>query len=134
MFSRLTLRTILLIDAVLTGATGALMLGGAWLLDDLLNLDANLLWIAGLVLIVYVVGLVAVSRQNPIRTGFVEVAIVINLAWAAGCLAIVFSDWTEINAIGIGFLLLQVFVVGLFAALQLSSILAKRHQRVGAYN
>lgn len=122
MFSRLTLRTILRIDAVLTGATGALMLGGAWLLDDLLGLDVNLLWVAGVVCIASVTGLLGISRQVPISMALAELVAGINVLWAVGCLAIVFADWTEINALGIGFLLLQVLIVGLLAVLQVNAI------------
>ncbi|MEJ7838176.1 MAG: hypothetical protein WKF81_05125 [Thermomicrobiales bacterium] len=131
MFSRITLRSLLLVDAVLTGATGVLMVGGAWILEDLLDLHANLLWLAGLVLIIYVIGLIAISRQEPVHLVHVEISAGINLLWAVGCLVVAFAGWTGINALGIGFLLLQVMVVGLFGTLQIKAIRkVSHHQRI----
>lgn len=129
MFSRLRLRSLLLVDAVLTGATGLLMVGGARFLDDLLGLHANLLWIAGLILIVYVIGLVGISREEPIHLAHVEVSAGINVLWAVACLAVAFTGWTEINALGTGFLLLQVLVVGTVVILQVKGIRQESHHQ-----
>lgn len=124
MVSRLTIRTLLRIDAVLSGATGALMLGDGWLLDDLLGLNANLLWVAGAACIVYAMGLVGISLENSINTAQVEVAVGLNLVWAVGCLAIAFSDWMEVNTLGVGFLLLQVLGAMILAMLYVLALRA----------
>jgi hypothetical protein len=118
MLSKLSLKAVLLIDAAITGVTGALMVAGAWLLDDLLDLPVDLLRIAGLVLFVYVAGLVNVARQEPINRMLIELVAVINVGWGIGCVALLLGGWTDANVLGIGFILLQVVAVIVFAALQ----------------
>ncbi len=54
----LTLRSSLLLDAAVSGATGVLMLAAAGPLGDLLDLPTTLLRVAGLILIPYVALLV----------------------------------------------------------------------------
>jgi hypothetical protein len=122
MLSKLSLKSVLLIDAAITGATGLLMLAGAWLLDDLLDLPSNLLWVSGVVLIAYVAGLVAVARHEPINRVLVELAAVINVAWGIGCVAVIAGDWTDANALGIAFILVQIVAVIVFAALQVVKV------------
>jgi hypothetical protein len=120
MLQRLSLKTVYLLDALLTGATGVLMVAGAWFLDGLLDLPVNLIWIAGVVLVVYVAGLLAIARQDPINPSLVTLTAAINVAWGIGCVALLLSGKVEPNALGVAFILLQVVVVALFAGLQLA--------------
>jgi uncharacterized membrane protein len=119
MLAKLSLKAVLLIDAAITGATGTLMVAGAWALDDLFDLPANLLWISGVVLLVYVAGLVMLARQDSISHLLVELVAVTNVGWGIGCVALLLGDWTDANALGVGFILLQVIAVLAFAALQM---------------
>ena len=118
MISRLKMDAILLVDAVITGATGVLMLAGAWFLDDLLDLPTNLLWISGLILVLYAGFLVGVRDQGAISFPQVEAIVLINVGWGIGCLTVLVASWIDPNRLGIAFVLIQVVVVFAFATLQ----------------
>ena len=115
----LLLRRALIADALITGATGALMLAGAGPLHDWLDLPTALLRWAGLVLIGYA-GLVARAGTRPIiHRGAVKGIIAANLAWAVGCLALLAGDRIDPNGWGIAFMLVQVAAVVFFAVVQM---------------
>jgi hypothetical protein len=130
MLSRLSLRSILLADVILTGATGLLMAAGAWFLDDLLDLPTNLIWISGIILIVYVGALWALRQSEPISHLLVEASAATNLAWGAGCTILLLAEWTDPNPLGVAFILLQVAVVIVFAALQLNAVRRESHTQI----
>jgi hypothetical protein len=71
------------------------------------------------VLLVYVAGLVMLARQDSISHLLVELVAVTNVGWGIGCIALLLGDWTDANALGVGFILLQVIAVLAFAALQM---------------
>lgn len=114
----LSIRPVLLADAAITGATGLLMLLGASPLADLLDLPTGLLAGAGAVLIPYVAILAWLARREaPPREAILGV-IVLNLAWAAGCVALLLGDAVDPNALGTAFILIQAVAVLVFADLQ----------------
>jgi hypothetical protein len=123
---KLSIRPILRIDAAITGATALLMLAGAPLLDGLLDLPAALLAGAGAVLVPYVGYLLWLAGRDAVpRTG-VLLTIGANIAWAIGCVALLVAGWTEPNALGVAFILLNAGAVLVFADLQ---VLALRGER-----
>ncbi len=114
----LLLRRALIADALITGATGALMLAGAGPLHDWLDLPTALLRWAGLFLIAYA-GLVArVGTRPTINRSAVKGIIAANLVWAVGCLALLAGDRIDPNGWGIAFILVQVAAVVFFAVVQ----------------
>ena len=114
----LELRPILLADAVVTGATALLMLAGASPLADLLDLPTALLAGAGAVLAPYVAFLLWLARREEPPRGAVLAVIGANIAWAVGCIAMLFSGQVEPNALGVAFVLIQAVAVLVFADLQ----------------
>lgn len=118
MMSLSFLRRALLADAVVSGATGVLMLVGAGLVDELLGLPAALLRYAGLSLFPFVAFVFwLAARETPPQSGVVAV-IVANILWAASSIVLLFTGWIEPSALGIAFIVAQALVVAVFAELQ----------------
>jgi hypothetical protein len=118
----LTTRVVLLADAVVTGATGVLMLAGAALLDGWLDLPTGLLAGAGAFLVVYVAALFGIARLQRIPRAIVQAVAVLNLGWGVGCAALLMGDAISPNALGTAFVLVQIVAVVIFAAALLATI------------
>lgn len=118
----LSLRPILLADAVVTGVTGLLMLLAARPLANLLDLPTALLRGAGLVLMPYVgVLLWLASRETTPRQAAWSV-VAANIAWAVGCAVLLLGDWVDPNGLGIAFVVIQIVAVLAFADLQVLAL------------
>ena len=112
------LRNALIADAVVSGATGLLMIAGASFLADLLNLPFALLREAGLILIPYVAFVAYVGTRETISRSAVWVVIAANILWAAGSILLLLSGWIAPNLLGTAFIILQAAAVALFGELQ----------------
>lgn len=112
------LRLVLLADAIATGVTGLLMVLGASLLDELLQVPDDLLLYAGLVLLPYSAVVGWLSRRDTLPRWAVLAVIVTNALWAVDCLLLMFSGWIAPSALGYAFIIAQVLVVVAFAELQ----------------
>ena len=110
------LRRVLLTDAVVSGATGLLMFGGATFLTRVLALPEPLLRYAGLVLLPYA-AFVAYVATHLHRTA-VWALISINALWALDSIVLLLAGWVAPNAFGAAFVAAQALVVAAFAALQ----------------
>lgn len=113
----LSIRQVLLTDIAITGATALLMLLGAPLIDDLLDVPAALLAGAGAVLIPYVGYLFWLANRDAAPRAGIGVAIAANLAWAIGCVVLLVAGWVDPNGLGVAFILLNAVVVIVFADL-----------------
>ena len=112
------LRRSLILDATASGATAALVIAGASLLEGLLGLPAALLRGAGLVLVPYVafVGYLA-TREVPAPAA-VWAVIVANVLWAAASFALLLGGWVAPTALGYAFVIAQAVVVAALGELQ----------------
>jgi hypothetical protein len=112
------LRQALLADAVLTGATGLLLLLGAGLLEPLLALPVALARVAGVALLPWAAFVLKLGRSaDPERSAVVSV-IAGNAAWAAASIVLAVSGWIEPTALGTAFVVAQALVVAGFAEAQ----------------
>src|SRR5262245_55535059 len=82
------LRRSVLADALLSGATGLMMIAGRGILSDLLALPASLLLWAGLILVPYVAFVAYVGTRNSISRSCVALIIAANAGWTIGSLGI----------------------------------------------
>jgi glucose uptake protein GlcU len=116
------LRRFLLADAVISGMSGVIMLGGAGALDQLLGFPASLFRAAGIVLLPFA-GLVLYwgTREDILRAR-VWTVIVLNLVWVAGSVGLLVAGPIEPNAFGMAFVIVQAVVVAVFAELQYSGL------------
>lgn len=112
------LRRVLMVDAVCSGAMGAAMIALAAVLGDVLQLPADLLREAGIVLIPFAafVGFLA-TRAQPVRFA-VWAVIALNVVWAADSILLLLTGWVAPNALGYAFVIGQALVVAVFAELE----------------
>jgi hypothetical protein len=112
------LRRVLFLDAIASGATGLLMLGGAGFLTGLLRLPVPLLQRAGLLLVPYVAYPVVVALSGEVARAMGWPIIVGNALWVAASLLLLVGGWVAPTALGYAFVIAQAVVVGVFAELQ----------------
>ncbi|MBX9402827.1 hypothetical protein K4L06_16070 [Lysobacter sp. BMK333-48F3] len=124
------LRRALAADAVVSGAAGALQLAAAGPLSALLALDAGLLRGSGLFLLLWTAFLVWVLGRKSVGAGLAWTVIGLNLAWAAGSVALWLQGAVAPNALGLSYLLAQAAAVAVFAELQFFGL--RRQQRGAA--
>lgn len=115
----LFLRRALQLDALATGATGILLLGGTSLLASLLNLPASLMIYAGIFCVGWALTLGFASLRERIASGFVWTIIVANVAWVIGSVALLLSGYVQPTPLGYAFVIAQALAVDLFASLQI---------------
>lgn len=118
MSNSMFLRRALIADAVISGATGLLMLLGAGLLSSMLNVPAELLRYAGASLIPFVAFLAFVATRESLPRTSVWTVIALNVAWVAASVALLFVDRLDPNRLGVAFILVQAVAVAVFAEMQ----------------
>ncbi len=123
----LFLRRVLLLDAVATGATGLLLLGGTGLLANLLNLPAPLMIYAGIFCVAWAAIVGFASTRKTLARGFVWTIAVANIAWVIGSVALLVSGYVAPTALGYAFVIAQALAVDLFAGLQIYAMW--KHER-----
>jgi hypothetical protein len=112
------LRRVLLVDAVASGAMGLGLIAFTDLFARVLQLPAQLLSEAGLVLLPFAafVGYIA-SRATPVRFA-VWAIIAVNAIWVIDSIVLLFTGWVAPNALGYAFVLAQAASVAVFADLE----------------
>jgi hypothetical protein len=114
----LFLRRVLLLDAVATGATGILLLGGTGLLQSLLNRPASLMIYASMFCVAWAALVGFASARKQLTHNFVRAIVVGNALWVFGSLALLVSGYVAPTLLGYAFVIAQALVVGVFAELQ----------------
>src|SRR5205823_6556143 len=112
------LRRVLLIDAVISGATGVMLVAGADLLHDWLAVPAVLARGAGVSLIPFalLVGYLATRVSMP-RAG-VWAVIVCNALWAVDSILLLVGGFVSPTALGTAFIVAQALAVAILAELE----------------
>lgn len=119
---RLSLKTVLLLDAAITGTNGLAYVAGAGFLDSLLGPSTTHLLVIGVFLIACSAILATIATRQPIPRGWAMFAIEVNVAWMIGSIAVVVFDWFDLTTAGSIWTILQAGIVGAFAAMQLSAL------------
>ncbi|MBY0533278.1 MAG: hypothetical protein K2P86_15040 [Xanthobacteraceae bacterium] len=114
----LFLRRVLLLDAVATGATGILLLGGTSLLVSLLNLPVSLMTYAGAFCVAWAAIVGFASTRKQLSRNLVWTIIVANALWTLGSIALLVSGYVSPTLLGYAFVIAQAITVGVFAELQ----------------
>ena len=112
------LRLIFLADAAASGATAALLVAGAGLLERFFGLPVALMREAGLLLIPYVVLVVFVASRPSVAVAAVTAIIAINAAWTAASVLLLASGLVSPTLLGVAFVLAQALAVGAFGLIQ----------------
>jgi hypothetical protein len=116
------LRAALLIDAVASGLTAALLVAGANALRDWLGLPVVLMREAGVVLVFYVAFVVFVATRAQIAAGAVWAVIACNVLWTIASFAILKAGLVAPTTLGIVFVIGQALAVLALGALQLFAL------------
>ena len=123
------LRLALKLDALASGALGALSLAAGTVLDDLLGLPFALLMAVGLFLPAYAAFVWVVGTRRRVNRTAAWAVVAVNLVWVIDSVALVVAGWFPLSALGVAFVLAQAAAVFLFADLQ---FLGLRRVRRGA--
>ena len=112
------LRRALVIDALVSGATGLLLvIAGGWL-ASVLDVPEPLLRYSGIVLLPFAIIVALVARRDAVARAHVVAIIVVNIAWVAGSAWLVLGDRIQPNALGYAFIVMQAIAVAAFAEFQ----------------
>ena len=109
------LRWALLADAAISGAMGLLMVLGAALLEQSLQLPAELSRGAGLSLLPFAAFLIYLATRETLTPMAIWTVIGINALWIVGTLLLLIERGIEPNGLGYAFVLFQAAGVALFA-------------------
>jgi hypothetical protein len=114
----LFLRRVVLVDAVATFATGALLLGGTGFLQNLLGLPAWLMTYAGAICIAWAAAVAFAYTRKHLSRAFVWTIVIGNAIWAIGSILLLVSGYVAPTLLGYAFVIAQAVTVGIFAELQ----------------
>jgi hypothetical protein len=118
----LSLRQILALDAVSSGAMGLLLVAAAGLLEPFLGISAGFQQAAGAILIPYAAFVAwLASRSEPSRA-LTWLIVGINAVWVIESLLALAAGVISPTALGIAFVIAQAIVVGVLAELQIMSL------------
>jgi hypothetical protein len=112
------LRGALLIDAVVSGATGVLLTAGADALAALLDLPPALLRYSGLVLLPFAAAVAYIATRDVLSRPGIQTIVAANAAWVVASVALLFSGQVSPNTLGIAFVLIQAVAVAALADVQ----------------
>ena len=116
------LRLVLKLDAVASGALGALSLAAGPALDDLLGTPLALLVPVGAFLVLWAAALWGLASRARISRTAVLAVIGLNLLYAVDAITVAMTGWFPLSDLGIAFVLAQAAAVALFAAAQLYAL------------
>ena len=124
------LRRVLALDALTSGAMGALLVLAQTPLSSLLGLSTSLLFWAGLSLLPFAafVGWLA-TRELPPRAG-VWAVVLCNALWVIDSFALLATGWPDLTLLGKVFVVFQAVAVAVFAELQFFGL--RRSRRLAA--
>lgn len=109
---------VLWADAASCVATGALQVSLTEPLAALLHLPAPLLMGTGLFLLAYAAVVLWVATRDPLPRAVVGAIVAGNLAWAAGCVALLVAGGLAPSGLGVAWVMAQALTVLVLAELQ----------------
>ncbi|MDH1731717.1 hypothetical protein N5F00_19660 [Pseudomonas chengduensis] len=112
------LRNALLLDGLLSGVTGLLLVLAAGWLGAFLELPRLLLLVAGSALLPFAALLVWLSNRAEISRQAIWAVIAVNALWVIDSLLVLVIGWVSPNLFGYAFVIAQALAVGLLAELQ----------------
>lgn len=123
------LRNALLLDGLLSGVTGLLLVLAAGWLGAFLELPRLLLLVAGSALLPFAALLVWLSNRQQISRQVVWAVIAVNALWVIDSLLVLLIGWLSPNLFGYAFVIAQALAVAMLAELQWFGL---RHSQAAA--
>jgi hypothetical protein len=118
----LTLRNVLLLDAVLTGVNGLAYVAGVAVLDTLLGPSPAVLVGLGVFMLAYAATAAVLGTRRPVSRLGVGLIADGNIVWALASVAVVAFGWLGLTSVGTVWTLMQAALVVGFAALQMTAL------------
>ena len=112
------LRRVLLIDAVSSGAMAIALLTFTGLLADLLQLPAELISEAGMVLVPFALFVGYLASRTQVARAAVWALIAMNVVWVVDSVLLLLTGWVEPNVLGYVFVAGQAAFVAVLADLE----------------
>jgi hypothetical protein len=112
------LRAVLLVDAVVSAATGLLLALGGGLLEPWIGVPAMLTRGAGVSLLPFAALVAYVATRPTLWQPAVWAVIAYNALWTIDSFAFLLSGWISPTTLGIAFVAAQALAVGVLAELQ----------------
>ena len=112
------LRNALLLDGLLSGVTGLLLVLAAGWLGAFLELPRPMLLVAGSALLPFAALLVWLSNRAEISRQAIWAVIAVNALWVIDSLLVLVIGWVSPNLFGYAFVIAQALAVALLAELQ----------------
>ena len=118
----LTLRNVLLLDAVLTGVNGLAYVAGATALDALLGPSPAVIVGLGVFMLAYAATAAVLGTRRPVSRLAVGLIADGNIIWAVASASVVALGWLGLTTAGTVWTLMQAALVTGFAALQVTAL------------
>jgi hypothetical protein len=118
----LTLRNVLLLDAVLTGVNGLAYVAAAATLGTLLGPSTAVIVGLGVFMLVYAAVAAWIGTRRPVSRLAVGLIADGNIVWAVASVIVVAFGWLGLTTAGTGWTLMQAALVAAFAALQMAAL------------
>jgi hypothetical protein len=113
------LRRVLLLDSASSGAMALLLLTCSGMLASLLNLPAELLNEAGLVLVPFALAVGFLGTRTRMSRIAIWAVIGLNAVWAIDSVVLLFTGWVQPNLLGYVFVVGQAAFVAVMAELEI---------------
>ncbi|HZH96476.1 MAG TPA: hypothetical protein VEY06_11350 [Flavisolibacter sp.] len=114
-----TLKNVMLINALSSGATGLLLVIFSGYTAELFGVTGQLPFVAvGILLLLFAVFVFAHSRRNPLSKAWIRVIIAIDILWVIESLVIVFPKMFGFSALGYMLIVAVALWVTVMAVLQ----------------
>ena len=118
----LTLRNVLLLDAVLTGVNGLAYVAAAAALGTLLGPSTAVIVGLGVFMLGYAAAAAWLGTRRPVSRLAVGLIADGNIVWAVASVSVVAFGWLGLTTAGTVWTLMQAALVAGFAALQLAAV------------
>ena len=116
------LRRVLTADALISAAAGLVMVAGAGVLHELLQLPVALLQIAGAALFPWAACLLWLARKPTAPRAAVWAVIVLNIVWVADSAWVALGGGYTPNMLGQAFIAAQALMVAVLAELEFTGL------------
>ena len=118
----LTLRNVLLLDAVLTGVNGLAYVAGAAALDTLFGPSTAVIVGLGVFMLAYAAAAAWLGTRRPVSRLAVGLIADGNIVWVVASVSVVAFGWLGLTTAGTVWTLMQAALVAGFAALQMAAL------------
>lgn len=112
------LRRILLVDGLVSGTMGVLLVAAAQPLADWFGLSVPFVRWTGLLLVPFALSVLFLATRSTPPQNAVWALIALNVGWVVASAVVLLSGWINPTSTGVAFIIAQAMLVALFAEQQ----------------